>query len=452
MSQAIDHDEGPSRRTEYGSCFFLSYAHTPRVFQDGPDLNYWVREFFRDLCNELVSCDPRWHRPDGQGLPGFMDEEIREGRLWRRRLVTELATCRVFIPLYCGPFFASENCGKEWAIFRARQMAHMAQTGQPNEAILPVIWKPVRGELPPFATAPQMERLGAADAYFERGLYELIRLDRDRAYTSVVLRLAERLDEAARNAAPPPGPPADFDAMHPMFPLRGESGSPEPGEAGERRLRITVAAPHLLSMPPGRDRLYYGARGEDWRPYQPQSSVPLASRVEDVARGLGYTPQVSTLNGTSPELHEPGSDGRPADPADGPTLLLVDPWVAHTDMSESVKAVDGRRKGWVRVLVPWSLTDTQTAEQAPVLRSLLERLLPWSLAEWSRTAPAATRELATVSDFGHTMPEVVELAWRSYRRAVRSGAGRGYPLRPLLREPGEGAGPASGSDIAATED
>src|SRR5690242_6687065 len=118
MSQPVDHGGGPARHTEHGSCFFLSYAHTPRVFQDGPDLNYWVRQFFRDLCNELVSCDPRWHRPAERGLPGFMDEEIREGRLWRQRLVTELATCRVFIPLYSGPFFASENCGKEWSIFR----------------------------------------------------------------------------------------------------------------------------------------------------------------------------------------------------------------------------------------------------------------------------------------------------------------------------------------------
>ncbi|NUR26921.1 MAG: hypothetical protein HOV83_13940, partial [Catenulispora sp.] len=395
MSQPVGHGEGPARLPEHGSCFFLSYAHTPRVFSDGPDLNYWVRQFFRDLCNELVSCDPRWHRPGGRGLPGFMDDEIREGRLWKQRLVTELATCRVFIPLYCGPFFASENCGKEWSIFRARQMAHMAQTGQPNEAILPVIWKPARGDLPAFATEPQMERLGAGDAYFERGLYELIRLER-REYTNVVLRLAERLDEAARNAAPPPGPQTDYDTVHPMFPVP-EDQLATVNDAGERRLRITVAAPPLRSVPPGRDPVFYGDRGEDWQPYQPQSSVPLAHRVEAVARWLGYSPFVSSLNGTSLELHEPGTDGRPVDPADGPTLLLVDPWVAHTDVSESVKVVDGRRKAWVRVLVPWSVTDKQTAEQAPVLRTMLERLIPWSLAEWSRTAPPATRELATLT-------------------------------------------------------
>jgi len=226
----------PQRHTEYGSCFFLSYAHTPRVFDDGPDLNYWVRQFFRDLCNELVSCDPSWHRPTG--LPGFMDDNIPEGALWRQSLARELATCRVFVPLYNRAYFTSPNCGKEWAVFRARQMAHVAQTGVPNEAVLPVIWKPPRAEeLPEFASAMQMARLSVSDAYFERGLYELIRLDRDREYTNVVLRFAERLDETARNCAPPTGPLADYDAVRPLFPDTADAGG------ADRRFRITRTPP-----------------------------------------------------------------------------------------------------------------------------------------------------------------------------------------------------------------
>ena len=150
----------PQRHTEYGSCFFLSYAHTPRVFDDGPDLNYWVRQFFRDLCNELVSCDPSWHRPTG--LPGFMDDNIPEGALWRQSLARELATCRVFVPLYNRAYFTSPNCGKEWAVFRARQMAHVAQTGVPNEAVLPVIWKPPRAEDPDGLAAQRFARVEVA--------------------------------------------------------------------------------------------------------------------------------------------------------------------------------------------------------------------------------------------------------------------------------------------------
>ncbi|MFL6111115.1 MAG: TIR-like protein FxsC [Catenulispora sp.] len=430
----------PQRHTEYSSCFFLSYAHTPRVFVDGPDPNYWVRQFFRDLCNELVSCDPSWYRPTEP--PGFMDDAIREGAVWRQRLARELATCRVFVPLYNRSYFTSENCGKEWAAFRARQMAHMAQTGLPNEAILPVIWKPPRGkDLPEFASALQMAQSSFSDAYFERGLYELIRLDRDREYTNVVLHLAERLDETARACAPPPGPLADYEAVRPLFPADDDAAP------GERQFRITVAAPDERSAPPGRIRDYYGPHPEDWRPYHPDSSVPLARRAEAVARSLGYTPIVSALTRYSPEL-QPVPAGRPAEAVpDGPGVLLVDPWIAHTIGSGTVAQVDRCQKDWIRVLIPWSCTDPQTAEQAATLRALLEGVLPWSLQEWRRTADAAIRDLSNIADFGHAMPEVMEHAWRRYLRAARSNVRRpGFPVRPRLRDgPEPPAQPDEGS-------
>jgi hypothetical protein len=165
----------------------------------------------------------------------------------------------------------------------------------------------------------QMARLSVSDAYFERGLYELIRLDRDREYTNVVLRFAERLDETARNCAPPTGPPADYDAVRPLFP-----GSADAGGA-DRHFRITVAAPDQDSTPPGRDRDYYGPQPEDWRPYHPDCTVPLARRPEDVARGLAYTPIVSALTRYSPELQPvPAVPAAGAVP-DGPGVLLVDP-------------------------------------------------------------------------------------------------------------------------------
>lgn len=433
----------PQRHTEYGSCFFLSYAHIPRVFDDGPDLNYWVRQFFRDLCNELVSCDPSWHRPTGP--PGFMDDAIREGAVWRRHLVRELATCRVFVPLYNRKYFTSENCGREWAIFRARQMAHVAQTGVPNEAILPVIWKPPRAEdLPEFASALQMAQLSVSDAYFERGLYELIRLDRDREYTNVVLHLAEALDETARRSAPPLGPYVDYDSVRPMFPA--EDGGP----VSDRRFRITVAAPDERSTPPGRSRDYYGPQPEDWCPYHPDTTVPLARRAEDVARGLGYTPVVSALTRYSPEL-KPAAAGKPSGSgADGPGVLLVDPWIAHTAGRGPVAEVDRCRKEWISVLVPWSCLDRQTTEQAATLRALLANVMPWSMDEWQRTAAAATRDLASLSDFGHAMPDVMERAWRRYLRAARpAGQGPAFPPRPRLRD---GPDPAESSSEQAAAD
>lgn len=428
------HDPVPQRHAEYGRCFFLSYSHTPRLFDDGPDPNYWVREFFRDLCLELVNRDPQWHRASRPGLPGFMDDAIPNGGSWRRYLASELASCRVFVPLYSRPYFESKECGREWAVFRERQMAHVAQTGTPSEAVLPVLWQPPRVEdMPTVAQAVQWAQSGLPDAYAERGLFELIRLHRDREYLQVVLRLAERLDEIARSGAPPPGPQADYANVRPLFPLT-------PGtDRAVRRLHITVAAPDVSTVPPGRDVVYYGLRSEDWRPYVPQSEVPLAGRVADVARGLGYVPVIAPLTGAWPpepgasDLAGPGeADG--AGETDGPGILLVDPWIAEGSMDPAdIVALDRRRIPWIRVLIPWSRTDVQTTQRASQLMAGLQRLIPWSLSELRSHAPSATRDLAELEDLGHTMPSLVELAWRHYLRAARPDPPGGFPPRPRLR-------------------
>ena len=79
--------------------------------------------------------------------------------------------------------------------------------------------------------------------------------------------------------------------------------------------------------------------------------------------------------------------------------------------------------------------------------------MPWSMEEWRRTAPAATRDLASVTDFGHAMPEVVERAWRRYLRAARPAArNQAFRPRPRLRDgphpPGSGNGADPGPDEA----
>ena len=337
--------ELPPRQPEYGACFFLSYAHTPRVFDDGRDPNYWVHQFYRDLCTELVNLDSEWHR---LGPPGFIDGDMGYGTDWRRQLAAQLARCRVFIPLYSRSYFTRENCGREWSVFRDRQMAHMAQTGTPNEAILPVLWQPPRPEdLPAVASALQIAPLGRAGRYLERGLYELIRLDRDGEYVEAVINLAEHLDRKAR-AAPPPGPEVEFDDVRPAFPSAGVTPDVQ-------RLYITVSASDRNSLPNGRDPAYYGDSPEQWNPYHPDLDEPLLARAEQVARGLGYEPVRSVLNRSSPELRPTARPlGRPETSPDGPGILLVDPWTAHeTAGTRHIAQFDHTRKPWIRVMVPW---------------------------------------------------------------------------------------------------
>jgi FxsC-like protein len=427
----------PNSPAVHGACFFLSYAHTPRVFSDGRDPNYWVREFYRDLCNELVTRDPLWHRGDG---PGFMDEAMPDGVIWRHRLADQLARCRIFMPLYSTGYFIRENCGREWSAFRNRQMAHQAQTGLPNEAIVPVLWtKPHREDLPAEAAALQITGFGSTGRYAERGLYELMRLDRDREYVQVIIELAEHLDAVAHSAAPPVGPIVSYDDVRPLFPRIAEPvhpARPAPPTRQSRRLYITIAADDQRSAPAGRERSFYGAHAEDWNPYHPESQVPLAQFAEQVARGLGYTPVTTTLTRASAELR-PGAGTNP----DGPGIVLIDPWLASdSQRSRHIADLDRRRKPWVRIMIPWSSGDPQTIDRATVLQANLSLSIPWCMEGWLRTAHAAHFNLTTLGEFGDAFPAAVERAWRHYIKAAQPKPPPGtFPPRPRL-----GGGPPSG--------
>jgi FxsC-like protein len=417
--------------SNFGACFFLSYSKTPQHFPNKYPPNYWVQEFFRDLCNELVNIDPRWHT---EGLPGFMDSTIPGGGVWPHRLAEQLATCRVFIPLYSRAYFGSKFCGVEWAIFRERQMAHVAETGQPNEAVIPVLWQPIPyDELPESVKAVQLAALGDSPLYLERGLFELIRLYREREYLSVVIRLAELLDDTARRASPPPGPAiAEFHDERRLFPEQSSASTPT------RRLHITVAAHARWSAPPGRDLQFYGNEPEAWNPYHPESKVPLLSRAEDVARELGYTPIA----------HQAATSTNGAD-ADGPGIVLVDLWMGEDPAeAERVRELDRTRPPWVRTLTPWGHADAQTAERAHELKAKLGLTPP--PVDPQRAAYPPVREPGTIGAFGQALSGEVGLAWNAYAKfALAKQAPGGYPERPRLTlgpPPEPDVGPAAGPD------
>jgi len=127
--------------------FFLSYAHKSRGdARDEGEVDYWVSEFFRDLCR---SVEQQAGLLKGM-RPGFMDRERRPGNDWPIEVVRALSTCRVFVPLYSSRYFADEYCGKEWNYFTHRTPDPATQ----EAAVVPGIWEPVApGKLPQAARA-----------------------------------------------------------------------------------------------------------------------------------------------------------------------------------------------------------------------------------------------------------------------------------------------------------
>jgi hypothetical protein len=59
--------------------FFLSYPHKSRCdTRDDGEADYWVGEFFRDLCRSVE----QQAGPLKGASPGFMDRERRSGDEW----------------------------------------------------------------------------------------------------------------------------------------------------------------------------------------------------------------------------------------------------------------------------------------------------------------------------------------------------------------------------------
>lgn len=199
-----------------GPVFFLSYAHTPKVNDhDQADPDSYVVKFYWDICRSLVQISDL---PLGDGI-GFMDRELRPGDKWPPRLAVALATCGVFVPLYSPRYFSSEHCGREWSAFSGRVSDVAARRGELIEAVIPVLWVPVRPDRLPEAAPPiQYWAADYGSRYATHGLYRLMTLSRYRdEYEETVHELAYRILDVAEKCLVEPGSPADYDALPNAF-------------------------------------------------------------------------------------------------------------------------------------------------------------------------------------------------------------------------------------------
>ena len=287
MGNAVDHGADQPY-------FFLSYAHTPRHDQgEQTDPDYWVEELFRDLSRHMRGMLGLSSDAD----PGFMDRELRPGNEWPEALARALATCRVFIPLYSRRYFASVHCGKEWSAF-ARRIARYQEGGSGEQArfIVPALWVPVRGSLPP--EVARYEAADFGDIYADLGFYGIMKLTRYHdEYETAVSRLAKQIVEAGKETSErkplPPGPMEKYEQLQNAFGAAHQTGD------GERRVLVTVVALDASSQALGGSGAQYGETAQQWTPYPEESSRPLAEEAADLATSLGYLPEVGGSRSTS---------------------------------------------------------------------------------------------------------------------------------------------------------
>ncbi|MER5865811.1 TIR-like protein FxsC [Kitasatospora sp. NPDC002040] len=394
--------------------FFLSYAHTPRVGVRGGG-DHWVGKLYEDLSEAVLQITDL---PEGAPV-GFMDQSMHQGQLWAQRLAKELATCRVFVPLYSPRYFSSVACGQEWSSFARRPVFPERQTSEPTSGIVPVLWVATRHyALPQVASQLQFNHSSFGPNYVAEGMYALMKLgDYQASYQLAVLRLARRIVDVAENTVIPTVRPVDFLSQPSAFEVK----------APAKRLRISVFSYRQAELPEGRNPDFYGPRRVDWHPYQPQATRPVAEHAVRLAKQMGFESSVHEFDEEAEEVLEA------AEPT-APSLLLLDRWALRDEQRrEIVRKFDRRNPDWVKVLEPWNTADQECVEQDRELAELSARSLRFKHREAKPSFHSGPSGLNTLEDFEEALQRAVMGAKYAFEdRSRRSQDSQGSP-RPSLR-------------------
>ncbi|MFB7945313.1 TIR-like protein FxsC [Kitasatospora phosalacinea] len=372
----------PGRPAGSRPYFFLSYAHTPRIDTRGAaDPNMWVAKLYQDLCEAILQITDA---PPGQPV-GFMDRSMHQGQKWAERLSHELATCRVFVPLYSPRYFRSEACGREWHLFTRRPVYQRRPTAERMTGIVPALWVSTEHlRLPRVAGELQFNHDSFGAEYAAEGLYALMKLTSFTSqYHTAVWRLARRIVDVAEQTVIPIGQELDFESQPSAF------ESPDPAD----QVHILVFSYRERELPPQRSAFWYGEQRTDWQPYRSASSRPLAQDAADIARSMGFQPTVREFEEVAEQLL---AGERP----ERPCVLLVDRW-AFLDgrRAEALRRLDRRNLGPVAVIEPWNREDQQSRDHERMLDELGDDLLSVSRSTLNKpslqprsTAPGSIEE------------------------------------------------------------
>lgn len=427
--------------------FFLSYAHTPAWGSGGGDPDHWVRVLFTDLCDHIMALTDL-----PAGAAGFMDREMRSGDGWPEKLSENLATCRVFVPLFSTRYFTSEMCGREWFAFHERILRARNTGAGDVPAIVPAMWTHVEyDQLPDSVRHIHFDQATYGDRYATHGIYGLIKLKRLRdEYEEIVLDLAQRIVRVAHDSPLPPSRPRPYESTPSAFKPRGE---------GPRRIHLTVAAPTRDGIPEHRDKRPYGEDAQDWNPYHSESTRPLPALAEELIRSLDYRITISSFDDEDPGGQDDGdaevSAGVAGDdiekaPPGRPGILLVDRWsLTDADRQERLRKFDLGARPWISAIVPWNRSDVQChSEEGRQLAAELERTLPLILDRGRRTdCRMAVNGVPSLKAFTDVLPTVVAHTTRQYlKHAVAHPPAGPHVPRPRLMGPTHPPSPEAGDD------
>jgi len=383
------------------SRIFVSYASAlapggdPEQGRPGGDKN--VKEFYTDLTAAVAS------------MSGSFATHLDAAGHGGPDTARALHRCHVFVPLITRRYFTDVHCGRQWYAF-----ANRSHRG----CLAPVLWTPVPTTACPVPVdlnlpvpdRPVRVENSAAERYAQGGLYGLRQYpDHPEYYDQCIRRIAQFVVQEAGRAPEPTSAGAEFtdlDEVPDAF-----------AAAFSHPLGIVVLAPDIHHLPPGRRDTKYGPEPRDWQPFSDGYGIPLAERTAELARNIGFAPQIHTYD----EIESVFVGQREAA---RPWVLILDPWILHDrTVVERLRAFDSRDLPWVTVMTPLA-DDAQTRGAREEIDALLREALPRRLGGGRAIQRAAVAGIDNSEAFTSRFMELADSAAHQYlnRVPLRSAA------------------------------
>ncbi len=362
--------------------FYLSYAHSAPLGADAPpDTDHSVGVLFKDLSREVADL----LGADRASPAGYYDDTVVPGAGWKATLGAVLGATDVFVALYSPGYFTKSWPRRERAAYM-RRFGGVHATGEQAARLLPVLWVPLLAWEHPEERAATLALGAGIPEYAENGLRALSRLAAyESQYRAVVRRLARRIVEIAGTVGPRPAGAVAIDDLPDDDVVL--TGMP---------LTVVMLAPARHELPPGRAGAGYGQSPEAWQPYGAARRLPITGYTANIAERLGLPTRVVDARTGFGTL------------AEGPVLVLIDPWMAATPRGrETLSRVSQRLPEWATLVTVADRHDPQYAERGDALGAVVTDRL-------GRAGERRIRQILHVDQLIRVMPSLIDEACRRY--------------------------------------
>lgn len=345
--------------------YFLSYARIDLEEDPEEHIHRFYEDLDREVRRKLVLKGRRG---------GFFDSEsTQHGERWPDVIQGALRSCRSLIGLYSRGYFASEYCGKEWAVFHSRIAGfHASQAGSQRPALFfPILFDPPEDlpPLPPVVAAIQYAHDDYPKDYVENGLrYLMARNNLKDVYRDFLDAFVRKLLHAVETwnleAA---GEIPDFMTVRSAF--HASAGDTPAGllleGTGPDWVDFVYVAARRSELQPIRTRTdaYGETGGVDWKPYWPELTDRIALLAQEVATQEKFLTQPVTVVTDLPAWI------REAQKKKRIVVVLADTWTLKLPFYRDLMRNYDQWDFWNScVLIAWNQKDEETAAHRDSLR------------------------------------------------------------------------------------